>query len=80
MCGRIGCVPSAMRSPAVYLAAGEGRRLRPLTDDRPKAMIEIDGISLAERASAQPARGRRRTESSRSPATGREALAPLGEL
>jgi choline kinase len=36
--------------PAVYLAAGEGKRLRPLTADRPKAMIEIDGIALAERA------------------------------
>jgi choline kinase len=36
--------------PAVYLAAGEGRRLRPLTDDRPKAMIELGGVPLAERA------------------------------
>jgi choline kinase len=36
--------------PAVYLAAGEGRRLRPLTEDRPKAMIEIEGVPLAERA------------------------------
>jgi choline kinase len=36
--------------PAVYLAAGEGKRLRPLTTDRPKAMIEIDGVALAERS------------------------------
>jgi choline kinase len=36
--------------PAIYLAAGEGKRLRPLTNDRPKAMIELDGTSLAERA------------------------------
>jgi choline kinase len=36
--------------PAVYLAAGEGKRLRPLTADRPKAMIELDGVPLAERA------------------------------
>jgi choline kinase len=36
--------------PVVYLAAGEGRRLRPLTDDRPKAMIELGGMPLAERA------------------------------
>jgi choline kinase len=36
--------------PAIYLAAGEGKRLRPLTVDRPKAMVEIDGIALAERA------------------------------
>jgi choline kinase len=34
----------------IYLAAGEGRRLRPLTDDRPKAMIELGGRSLGERA------------------------------
>jgi choline kinase len=36
--------------PVVYLAAGEGRRLRPLTHDRPKAMVDVDGRSLAERA------------------------------
>jgi choline kinase len=36
--------------PAVYLAAGEGRRLRPLTDRLPKAMLELGGSTLAERA------------------------------
>jgi choline kinase len=36
--------------PAVYLAAGEGLRLRPLTDDRPKAMLEVGGVPLARRA------------------------------
>jgi choline kinase len=41
-------VPRAI--PAVYLAAGEGKRLRPLTAELPKAMIEIDGVPLAERA------------------------------
>ena len=36
--------------PAVYLAAGEGLRLRPLTDDRPKALLEVGGVQLARRA------------------------------
>jgi choline kinase len=34
----------------VYLAAGEGRRLRPLTDEAPKALLDVGGVSLAERA------------------------------
>ncbi len=33
---------------AMVLAAGRGLRLRPLTDDRPKALVEIDGIPLLE--------------------------------
>jgi choline kinase len=36
--------------PVVYLAAGVGRRLQPLTDDRQKAMLEIGDRPLAERA------------------------------
>ena len=36
--------------PVVYLAAGEGRRLRPLTDAAPKALLDVGGLSLAERA------------------------------
>ena len=34
---------------AIILAAGEGTRLRPYTLDRPKCMVEIEGISLLER-------------------------------
>ncbi len=35
---------------AVILAAGVGSRLRPLTDDRPKALVEVHGRSVLERA------------------------------
>jgi L-glutamine-phosphate cytidylyltransferase len=33
----------------ILLVAGEGNRLRPYTLDRPKCMVEIDGISLIDR-------------------------------
>ena len=33
----------------ILLVAGEGRRLRPYTLDRPKCMVEVDGISLIDR-------------------------------
>ena len=34
---------------AIILAAGEGKRLRPLTNDRPKCLIEFCGKTLLER-------------------------------
>ena len=34
---------------AIILAAGEGKRLRPYTEDRPKCMVEINGVSLLDR-------------------------------
>jgi choline kinase len=39
-----------MTSDAVILAAGLGRRLGPLTADRPKATVEVLGRTLLERA------------------------------
>ncbi len=40
----------AYKKPKVILlVAGEGKRLRPYTLDRPKCMVEVDGISLIDR-------------------------------
>lgn len=33
---------------AILLGAGQGTRLRPLTDDRPKCMVEVDGAPLLD--------------------------------
>ena len=34
---------------SIILAAGQGSRLRPLTDKYPKGMVELNGVSLIQR-------------------------------
>lgn len=38
-----------MKVKVIILVAGQGSRLRPLTDDRPKCMVEVNGRSILER-------------------------------
>jgi dTDP-glucose pyrophosphorylase len=40
--------PAESDSPVVVMAGGEGRRLRPLTEDTPKPMLEVGGRPLLE--------------------------------
>ena len=40
---------SNKKPKVILLVAGEGKRLRPYTLDKPKCMVEIDGVSLIDR-------------------------------
>ena len=41
--------PTNTSPKAIILAAGQGQRLRPMTDDRPKGMISVHGRTIIER-------------------------------
>ena len=40
---------SVQITTALLLAAGSGCRLRPLTDDQPKCLTDVDGVPILER-------------------------------
>ena len=44
-----GSVREKTFAAAIVMAGGEGRRLRPLTQNLPKPMVEVNGFSLLER-------------------------------
>ena len=44
----MGAPASSRSTPVVIMAGGRGERLRPLTDDRPKPLIEVNGEPLID--------------------------------
>jgi choline kinase len=48
-CERFQRLMKTKKPKVILLVAGEGKRLRPYTLDRPKCMVEIDGMSLIDR-------------------------------